>query len=315
MGLKAWLKNNNIVGSFAGGSIGLLGLTGFCGAACSGLAFPLAAFLASIGLGTLSIWLPMFKIPLLILAAFFSFVVIRNVNRQGKPLKSSLVGLAVGGLLVVSSVFAFKQTNCVDPKVVEAEYRALPPLLKTEIKTIYLLWPELGRAPTIEEIHQEVRKIDGFSSLGAEDIRANLKENRPGIFYKDSDRIKWLWPFASDNLGVIVTIDGKKPAYARCAIDALGISAMFGKPITIAAKSALLQSDLVIRIDGNKILEGDSSETIVSGGPSCDEMLFFANQDEFETYKAKMNKPDLGGLTLKEGLSHGIDSFGWRLTI
>jgi hypothetical protein len=51
------------------------------------------------------------------------------------------------------------------------------------------------------------------------------------------DRFVFAWRFSNAPTEYIVKIHGSKPAYGRCAIAALGVSAMHGKPVEIETTS------------------------------------------------------------------------------
>jgi hypothetical protein len=175
------------------------------------------------------------------------------------------------------------------------------------VSGVYTLWPRLGRAPTVAEIQQEL----GLKSEAP--VLAAFKEMRgqgaKDLTYPGTQNLHWLWPFSSENLGVSVTLAGSKQTYARCAIDALGMSSMFGKPAAISIRTPLLNREVRLKIDGERVVEADPS-IVVSSGPSCEEMLFFSSREEFDQYERKYPKRGLKAHTLDEGLKFGILSFG-----
>lgn len=114
--------SNKALAAGTGGSIGLAAAAGTCAAGVCGVAvFPVAGFLSSIGLGGIIPWLPGLQIPLLLVATGMSFLVIRNVNRQRNPLRSSLVGMVLGSILTFSVIQAFILPAHSQPQPADAE--------------------------------------------------------------------------------------------------------------------------------------------------------------------------------------------------
>ena len=107
--LKKLAKSNSILAAGTTGGLGFAIAGGTCAAGvCSIAAFPLVTFLSTIGLGAITPWLPALRIPLLAIALLLGVLVIRNVNRQHKPVKSAAVGAVLGGLFVFSILQAFQ---------------------------------------------------------------------------------------------------------------------------------------------------------------------------------------------------------------
>ena len=86
---------------------------------------------------------------------------------------------------------------------------------------------------------------------------------------------------------------------------------MYEKPATIRAISSLIGESITIKVDGEKVLEGDS-DIIVTGGTGCSDMLFFKNKFEFDEYVQSTGKK-MRGYSLEEGLKFGVKIFRDRL--
>jgi hypothetical protein len=108
---------------------------------------------------------------------------------------------------------------------------------------------------------------------------------------------------------VEVTLRGDKTVHARCAVDALGMSAMFGKPANVKTQSPVDKKMIEMEIDGSKFTTS-SPNTVVSYSDSCDEMLFFASEEEFNRYVKSTGKTYLKLYSLKQALERGIQSIG-----
>lgn len=304
-------KNGKIACIGAGGSMGLAGLAGACTVGCGFVAAPLAGLLSSIGLGAVATVLPKFQIPLYILAlllgAYSIFIFIKQKNSIGASLISLLLG--AGTVLVIWQGFAAGQ--CGPDDTVPAVMSKLSPSTKMVFqKGVYALWPRLGRAPTFAEIQSEL----GFNSeTPVENAFSEMSSiGYKNILYAGTKTIKWLWPFSSLDHGVEVTVEGGKPVHARCAIDALGVSAMYDKPTKIMLKTPLDQIEVALEINGNQIVHA-SHPVVISEGEGCDDMLFFASEDEFNRYVKTRNRHEMKLYNLEQALERGIRSFGKAL--
>ena len=89
---------------------------------------------------------------------------------------------------------------------------------------------QAGRAPARAELERTAR-------AGGADPAAVLAElaARDVIAFGDAGEIRAAYPFSPSPTPIQVSWEGGPVAYAMCAIDALGISAMLGHPVTITA--------------------------------------------------------------------------------
>jgi len=299
--------NNKKLYFGTGGTLGIISLLGACGGACTLAAIPLGSLLGAIGLTSLAIYLPFLRWPLFALALVLSFFVLRAVIRQGNPMKASLIALILGGALVYSGIQAFKPSPCEMRQTLSGMLQQMTPTTQRVIKEgIYALWPKLGRAPTVTEIKEAL----GFSSeTSVVTAFEELRKVAPEVFVEGTNEIKWLWPLSSLDHGITVVLDGAKPVHARCAVDALGISKMYGKSALISIRTPLFSKEIDFKVDGTKLMS-DNSPIVVSTGGGCDDTLFFSSRDEFEQYKKSAHKEYLRAHTLKEAFEDGLFSFG-----
>src|SRR5262249_30790172 len=126
----------------------------------------------------------------------------------------------------------------------------------------------------------------------------------------ESDLIAVAWPFANVPTGITVTVDGGKPAQARCAIDSLGVSSMLGKRVVIDAETRDKKSVLHIVVEGDKLVSADPRDAVVFRGSSCDEMLFFSSRSGLEEWKRRHGMDGGKVFTLAEAVAQGAESFG-----
>ena len=306
-------KNSKLACASAGGSLGLAAIAGACSAGCGFAAAPIAGLLASIGLGSVATFLPILRIPLILIALALGIYAIWSFIR-----KKNIVGVAICGcVLGIGGSFlgwqALQASDCKTASQVEAVLQKLSPQAKEVFqKGVYPLWPELGRAPTMAEVQERLGFTSDAPVLSA--FRELEKMGFNGIFFPGTQNIKWFWPFSSLDHGVEVILEGTKLVHARCAIDALGMSAMFGKAAHVFIKSPIDKSAIEMEINGDKIIKSTPG-VVVSYSESCDEMLFFASQDEFSRYVKETGKKNLKLYSLQEALERGIQSFGGVLKV
>jgi copper chaperone CopZ len=181
---------------------------------------------------------------------------------------------------------------------------------------VYRLWPEIGRAPRAREIARALDMSEpdvtrALDALSARDFPCGRIERA-----HQSDRIVFAWPLSNVPTEYVVKIQGGKPIYARCAIDALGVSAMYGKPVEIEATSVSTGEPIQIAVNGARIERAVPLEAIVwvaGEDCSCDEMVFFANRAELTEWRQRLGKPEGRTLSLDEGTAYGVSVFGDRL--
>jgi hypothetical protein len=289
----------------AGGSAGIAGLIGACGGTCGAAALPLGSFLTSIGLGSFVGWLPAIGKPLFFIGLALGLYSIYRLTRVNRPILLAFTSVIMTAMFGYSGYQLFNQP-CSSDEV--ATISKMSNDTKIVAKTIYSIWPELGKAPTPKDLSSRL-KIDEKSILKAyQELRSH---GFTGMFYSGSDDIKWFWPLSTIDHGFMVTLAGKKQVFARCSIDALGMSAMYDLPATIEIITPIEKKKIRIQVDGEKIVAGDSN-VIVTQGKGCNDMLLFANHEEFQKYIDQSGKK-LKGHSLEEGLKYGVKIFKNRL--
>jgi hypothetical protein len=176
---------------------------------------------------------------------------------------------------------------------------------------IFRPWVELGRAPTPDEVGERLH-LDPKGTGKLMDELASCGETvQQGILrVPESDLVAVAWPFSNVPTGITVTVEGGKPVNARCAIDALGVSKMMGKPATIDAETRDGKTKLRVVVNGDKLVSAEPSDAIVFKGSSCDEMLFFSSQAGLDAWKQKQSIVDGQVFTLAEAVTRGATFFG-----
>ncbi|MBI3549268.1 MAG: hypothetical protein HY078_09530 [Elusimicrobia bacterium] len=304
--METFDKKGKLTCAGAGGSLGLAALAGACGTGCGALAAPLAGLLSSAGLGMLVPMLPGLRLPLFVLALALGLYSMRAFVKRKDALGSATSALILGGgsMLLLWQMFAADKCGGGTAAMIA---RLAPESREVFQKGVYPLWPALGRAPTLGEVRRKLGhpNDDAILRAYAEIERTNGED----ILFPGTQEIKWLWPFSSLDHGVEVTLAGARPVHARCAIDALGVSAMYGKPARVQVTTPLDGRTVALEISGRRLLKADAG-VVVSFSDSCDDMLFFASREEFARYVKSSGKDYLKLLSVEEALARGIQSFG-----
>jgi Alkylmercury lyase len=173
-----------------------------------------------------------------------------------------------------------------------------------------------GLPPPAAEIDRLIHARD----IDPDRVRSELTEADLLAFTLDGE-IRAAYPFSPAPTPIQVTWDGGPPGvYAMCAIDALGMSAMLGRPVTITAAEPDTGRPVTVTVDAGRarwtprtavVLAGDA------GGPvrpsvdrCCGYISFFATGRAARAWARR--HPEITGTVLRrEGaLRMGIQTFG-----
>ncbi len=290
------------------GSIGFLSLAGACGGACSAAALPLGTFLASIGFGSAAVYLPQLKVPLFLVSSLLAGFAIYKTIKTGSQARIAIVSCLLVGGLAYAGFQAFKPSECEKQFTISGMIARLSGPSQRIIKEgVYPLWLKLGRAPTLTEVKEELHLPSEDDVVSA--LRELDKVAWEDSFDEQSRTIKWMWPFSASNHGIVVQLEGAQPVFARCAVDALGMSAMFKKSAHISVTTPLDSKKVEFDVVDNKIRTDDPA-SVVSYGPGCDDIMFFSSEDEFEAFKKASHRTKLQFYTLQEAVNRGKLVFG-----
>jgi hypothetical protein len=132
--------------------------------------------------------------------------------------------------------------------------------------------------------------------------------------------IRAAYPFSPTPTAIRVSWGGGPPAYAMCAIDALGISAMLGLPVTIAAAEPGTGRAITVAVDGDRALWTPRTTVVFAGTtgeqalPSadrcCGHISFFTAALTARAWASR--HPEITGTILSRdgALRLAIDQFG-----
>jgi len=172
-----------------------------------------------------------------------------------------------------------------------------------------------GQPPTLAELERVARgqgsdPTAALAELAAADI----------VAVDGGGEIRAAYPFSPVATPIRVTWDGGPRAYAMCAIDALGMSAMLGKPVMVTAAEPETGRSITVAVDGDEARWRPRSAVVFSGavavgvGPSADRCCGYINF--FKSARAARGwsgrHPDVTGTILRRdgALRLGIEEFG-----
>jgi len=171
-------------------------------------------------------------------------------------------------------------------------------------------WTQAGRAPTPAEFAQRMQLPQADADRLLDQMQACGELVGSGILrVPESELIAVAWPLANVPTGITVTTQGGKPAFARCAIDALGVSQMLHKQTVVEAETRDSGARLRVVVDGDKVTSAEPPGVVVVKGKGCDNMSFYSSKQAAETWqKAHGGEGEL--LTLAEAVQRGAKIFG-----
>jgi hypothetical protein len=176
---------------------------------------------------------------------------------------------------------------------------------------IFKQWIELGRAPTPAEFARRMELTQPEADRLLDQMQACGESVENGILRAPtSELIAIAWPLANIPTGIIVTVDGGKPVFGRCAIDALGVSEMMGKKTTVVEAVARDNgTPLRVVVSGQQIISAEPVGIVIVKGRGCDTMSFFSSKEAGEKWQ-KEHDGEGTLFTLANAVKNGADIFG-----
>lgn len=174
---------------------------------------------------------------------------------------------------------------------------------------------ETGRPPTRAELEERARRHDADPQR----VLAELVE-RDVTAFDPAGEIRAAYPYSPTPTAIHVLWDGGPGVHAMCAIDALGMSAMLHRPVTIVAAEPGGVGSVTVTVDGNEARWNPESAVVFAGAtgnaccPSadrtCGNINFFTNGQAAHKWAA--GHPAVTGfvLTIPEALARGVAEFG-----
>jgi hypothetical protein len=174
---------------------------------------------------------------------------------------------------------------------------------------------QTGQAPD----QGELKRIARAGGADPAAVLAELAE-RDVIAFGTTGEIRAAYPFSPSPTPIRVSWEGGPVIYAMCAIDALGVSAMLGRPVTITATEPGTDRVITVHADRDQA-RWDPRRAVVFAGATtsdcchaadrtCGYINFFTSARAARTW-AKAN-PAVTGKVLDRAwaLSAGVAEFG-----
>ncbi|MEU4195690.1 alkylmercury lyase family protein [Kribbella sp. NPDC026611] len=198
--------------------------------------------------------------------------------------------------------------------------RALPldPAEKTTHQTILRTFATTGAPPTPEQLSTSTSGLPGGRRVG--EVLGGL-HGMDAIRLRGGGEIVVAYPFSALPTRHRVRIAGQVDVYAMCAIDALGIAPMLGRPTSIRSSDPTSGEAISMAMNGDETTWTPPTTVAFIGadapGPSadtcCNYLNFFATPDAAKAWTAA--HPEVPGqiLTQSEALDLAARLFGHLL--
>ncbi len=189
--------------------------------------------------------------------------------------------------------------------------------------------------PWARRLHLAI--LETFATTGVPPSRAGIERTArgqgadPGALIAElADRdvvafdaigeIRAAYPFSPVPTAHRVTWDGGPQVYAMCAVDALGISAMLSRPVTVTTTEPGTGEAITVQVDGDRAQWTPDTAVVYAGAtgdaccPSADRTCgyinFFTSAEAAHAWADR--HPDVAGVVLDqaEALRYGIAEFG-----
>lgn len=182
-------------------------------------------------------------------------------------------------------------------------------------RAVLTAFAETGSAPT----RADLVRIADRDGIAAADALTELAE-RDVVAFDDAGELRAAYPFSPNPTAIRVSWDGGPAVYAMCAVDALGISAMLDRAVTILATEPGSDATITVHVDRDQARWIPESAVVFAGAinerccPSvdntCGHINFFTSAEAARTWAA--DHPDVTGAVLNqtEALACGIAEFG-----
>jgi hypothetical protein len=172
-----------------------------------------------------------------------------------------------------------------------------------------------GQPPARSELERLARNLGASPDA----VLAELA-GADAIAFGPGGEIRAAYPFSPVRTPIRVAWAGGPTAYAMCAIDALGMSAMLGRPVTITAAEPDTGRIITVHADGNRTRWHPRTAVVLAGSAgdacrpaadrSCGYINFFASRRAARAWA--LSHPEVTGrlLTREGALGIGIAEFG-----
>jgi hypothetical protein len=194
----------------------------------------------------------------------------------------------------------------------------LSPAARALHRAILHAFAETGRAPAPQELDRQAgTPLDTRAAL-AELLAADA------VVLDAGGAVVAAYPFSATRTLHRVEIRGGPTVFAMCAVDALGTSAMLGRPVTVTAREPDSDRQVRIEVDGGTAAFEPESAVVFAGttgdwccGPAatqrCGTINFFTTAQAAESWAAR--HPEVTGQVLdqRQALAWGVREFAGLL--
>jgi hypothetical protein len=183
-------------------------------------------------------------------------------------------------------------------------------------RALLTAFAERGQVPSRSD-------LQSMAASACIDLRATLGElvDSDVVAVDNAGELRAAYPFSPIPTAHQVAISSGPTVYAMCAIDALGISAMLGRPATISSREPDTVEVITVEVDddqatwhppGAVVFAGFSSDSCdaQSVDRTCSSINFFGTADAATRWAT--GNPSITGSTLSQdqALAAGITEFG-----
>jgi Alkylmercury lyase len=196
-----------------------------------------------------------------------------------------------------------------------ARARQLSPAARQVHQTVLGAFTRTGQPPPPAGLEHVIRS----GGSDPDQVRAELTE-ADLLAFTPGGEIRAAYPFSPTPTPIRVTWDGGPEVYAMCAIDALGTSAMLGRPVTITACEPGTGRAITVTVGGARarwaprtavVFAGDAGDPACpSADRCCGYISFFTTSLAARAWARR--HPEITGTVLRRAgaLRIGIDTFG-----
>jgi hypothetical protein len=195
---------------------------------------------------------------------------------------------------------------------------ALTPAARHLHQSVLTTFADTGHPPRRVDLDRTAQQCGIDPAVALTELTA-----RDVLAVDSRGEIRAAYPFSPTPTPHVVTWPGGPTTYAMCAVDALGISAMLARPVTITSTEPGTGATITVQLDGDRarwnprtavVFAGASAEVCcASVDRTCGHINFFTTRAAARRWAAA--RPDLTGvvLTQRRALAHGIAEFGTLL--
>ncbi|WP_051399858.1 alkylmercury lyase family protein [Haloechinothrix halophila] len=192
---------------------------------------------------------------------------------------------------------------------------ALTPAARHLHRAVLTAFVETGRAPT----RADLARIADRSGIVAADALTELAE-RDVIAFDADGEIRAAYPFSPTPTAIRVSWDSDRAVHAMCAVDALGISAMLDRPVTIVAAEPGTNATVTVHVNRDEARWIPESAVVFAGtvndrccpsvDSTCGHINFFTSTEAATVWAAE--HPEISGVVLNQtdALACGVAEFG-----